>query len=527
MADTTAPVMAASEFDRLVEGIRLSDEPRYIAIVTGNAPVNRRRFIATLRDALEEEDIGLLVIPLTREYSAMASLVAHHISGDEFAELVRTHRKVALVVDWQDGAIPAEELEDPDRTPTALQQLNLAREFFVKLPHPLVLLVPDYVHALIARMARDFYRIRTTSFELLERVEATRAQVAHFLGSEEWAAQSREELEERLRTYHAALARLKSPLTGRERELRAHLLVRAGEIEQRLGLYEEAMELYEGAVRGLRELEDRRGEAQTLNNMATVRQVQGHYDEALNLHEHSLTIFRQLGDRRGEGGTLHNIASVHLLLGDCSKALQLFGEALTALRETADRHGEGLVLGGMAHVHFREGRYERAMELYEESLAIFRELGDRLGEAQTMGNMANVHQRRGRHDAALELYRRLLAIFRELGDRHSEDRTLNNIAALEATRGRHDEALHAWSQSLALCRELGDRHGEGVTLINMGLLADEISDLAAARDYWEEALEALDGLGVPEEAQVREYLDTLHWMEEMRGEEEDPHPPNG
>ena len=76
-------------------------------------------------------------------------------------------------------------------------------------------------------------------------------------------------------------------------------------------------------------------------------------------------------------------------------------------------------------------------------------------------------------------------------------------------QGRYDLALELYEQSLAIALEVGDRYGEGQMLMNMGGMARWLGDVATARQRWQEALAALDGLGVPEEQQVRQWLAEL------------------
>jgi len=205
------------------------------------------------------------------------------------------------------------------------------------------------------------------------------------------------------------------------------------------------------------------------------------------------------------------------LRGMYAERLAIGQLALQAARESGNRTQEGIELNNMANVYGTQGHHEQALQLYEQSLAIKRDLADRQGEGQTLNNMAAAYRQQGRHDEAMELYERALRTCRELGDRHGEGQILHNMAIVHHARGRDSQALELFRQDLAICRQLGDRHGEGQTLRNMGILAEKTGDLATARKRWEEALAALEGLGVPEEAQVREWLARLDEAEGGEG----------
>jgi len=281
------------------------------------------------------------------------------------------------------------------------------------------------------------------------------------------------------------------------------------EVARRQGRYNEAMALYEKGLEIAQQLGDRNMESATLNNMAIVHSEHGRHDEAMELYERTLEISEDVGDRDGRARALVNMGAVHEQRGGYDEAMRLYEQGLEIFRELGDREGEGQALYDMAIVHQWQGRYEQAMGLYEQSLEICRELGDGRGECQRLNNMAVVHVQEGRLDEALGAFEQSLEICRELGDGHGEGQTLNNMAGVHQLQGRYEEAMGLYEQSLAIRRELGDRLGEGQTLMNMGVLAENSGNADKAREHWQEALEALEGLGVPEEEQVRELLEEL------------------
>ncbi len=87
--------------------------------------------------------------------------------------------------------------------------------------------------------------------------------------------------------------------------------------------------------------------------------------------------------------------------------------------------------------------------------------------------------------------------------------------------GHHELATAHYQQSLTLKRELGDRHGQATTLSHLGDTHYATGDLKAARDAWQQALDALDhlslacgagvGAGYPEVGEVRAKLADLDW----------------
>ncbi|MEA3400496.1 MAG: tetratricopeptide repeat protein [Armatimonadota bacterium] len=497
------------EFDRLVAGIELTDEARYIAIVTCNSPPGRWELIGRLQEALEEKNIGLDVVQLTDPHTGLASTIDGHIQQPGFQSLEERYSSVAIAVNWHDSVIPTDELEDDRRTPSALQKLNLGREYFIEFGHPLILLVPEYVHKRIVRQAPDFYRIRTDTVDFQTALEVAETTAQELMSAAEWQVQSADEARARIDRYAETLERLAGREDGRSRELRARLLNRLGEAEWRLGRHSSAMSSYQHALAIFGDLGDRHGQAEALNGMGDVLRQQGEYREAHELYAESLNISRDLGDRHAEGEILSNMAIAYRRQGHYDRALRLYEASLDIRRETRDRRGEARVLNNMALVHGLQGRHELALDLYEESLSIKREIGDRRAEGGTLMGMASVHERKGRYDEALALYAQSLRILSDLGDRYQQAEALMGMAKVHGAQGHNERALALCGQSLELKREVGDRHGEGRVLIDAGVVAKHMGTDETARAYWQQALSVLEGLGVPEEQRVRELLARL------------------
>lgn len=81
-----------------------------------------------------------------------------------------------------------------------------------------------------------------------------------------------------------------------------------------------------------REIGDRFGEAQTLNNLGIVRRLLGQFPEAITNFQASLRIKHDLGDRQGVATSLSNLAHAYQQVGKFDQAIMAADEALTLLR---------------------------------------------------------------------------------------------------------------------------------------------------------------------------------------------------
>ncbi|MDT9242353.1 MAG: tetratricopeptide repeat protein, partial [Limnospira sp. PMC 1261.20] len=66
----------------------------------------------------------------------------------------------------------------------------------------------------------------------------------------------------------------------------------------------------------------------------------GEKQTALDYYNQALPLFRAVEDRRGEAGTLNNIGRVYDSLGEKQTALDYLNQALPLFRAVEDREGE-------------------------------------------------------------------------------------------------------------------------------------------------------------------------------------------
>jgi tetratricopeptide (TPR) repeat protein len=108
--------------------------------------------------------------------------------------------------------------------------------------------------------------------------------------------------------------------------------VAQGYFEQALAPQQESLALY-------RELGDRRGQAESLNEVGVVYQWQGRYEEALARQRESLAIRRELGDPRGEAETLRALGVTLRALGRPAEARAHWREAVAIFEQLQTRDG--------------------------------------------------------------------------------------------------------------------------------------------------------------------------------------------
>jgi tetratricopeptide (TPR) repeat protein len=255
-----------------------------------------------------------------------------------------------------------------------------------------------------------------------------------------------------------------------------------------IGQHQKALELYEKALPIRHEVEDKAGEASTLNNVALIYQVTGHPEKALEMYERALQINREVKNRIGEAAALNNMARAYQAMGHFIKTLELCKQALQIQLDLGDRLGEATTLITMGMVYRATGRPVEALRLYKQALQYQREIGNRGGEASALNNMALVCRDTEHSGAALELFEQALPIMIEIRDRPGEGTILNNMAELYVETRCPEKALELFEQALTIMREVGNRNGEASTLNNMAWMYQDAGHPEKALELYKQAL---------------------------------------
>lgn len=252
-------------------------------------------------------------------------------------------------------------------------------------------------------------------------------------------------------------------------DTRAQLLYTIGDIDGKLGLYDQAKPLMEESLKIRRGLygNDHLAVAESLHGLGGVLWYIGEEDEAEKLFREGLAIRQKLlgSEHPDVAESLNDLASVMHDKGRLEEAEKLYRQALQIERKTrGNEHPEVATdLNNLSVILRSKGRLGEAEKMLREALAIDRRAfgNEHPDVAATLFSLAEVLRDEGRLDDAEKLYREALAIDRKvLGNEHPNlAMDLNNLANVLRDRGQFDEAEGLLREALAIDRKaLGNEH---------------------------------------------------------------------
>lgn len=233
-------------------------------------------------------------------------------------------------------------------------------------------------------------------------------------------------------------------------ETRARLMGTMGVVYRKLGLYEQATALLEGALtiqEKILESSDVRLAA-GLNSLASLYQEQGRYDEAEERYERALAIVEAAdGDESLQvAWCLNNLAIVYQRQRRLEEAEPLLKRAVRIKAHLLGEEDPEVArsLNNLGNLHKRMGRYDEAEVCYKRALLIREKTlpDDHPDLARVVSNLAFIYGEQGRDAEAEEHYLRSLEIVEKVyePDHPEVARTLNNLASFYLENDRYSEA---------------------------------------------------------------------------------------
>jgi CHAT domain-containing protein len=215
-----------------------------------------------------------------------------------------------------------------------------------------------------------------------------------------------------------------------------------------------------------------------------------------------MAIRRDLQDRAGEAMSLDNLGFCYWSLGDFERAIEYHEQSLVIRQDIADREGAAASLNNLGNCYFSLANYPEAVECYEQALPVFHEFAARSGEATSLNNLGLCFWSLDEYSKAVDYHEQSFAIRQEIGDVAGQAMSLNNLGDCYSSQGDWPTAADCYGQALAAVRTLTASHGystglpEGLWRIQSGLAECRraLGDLYGAVSAWQEAVTAIEDM---------------------------------
>ncbi|MCB0209067.1 MAG: tetratricopeptide repeat protein [Anaerolineae bacterium] len=134
----------------------------------------------------------------------------------------------------------------------------------------------------------------------------------------------------------------------------------------RRGQLEEAFQKLQEALQNADE--DSRQKAEIYNDLGVIHTQREDYEAAYEALNEAMERFTDADDRKGQGQTLGNLAATLQAEGDLERAVESYKMAATYLEEAGENNMAMYVWQAISKIRMKQGQYIAAIGAYEEGI---------------------------------------------------------------------------------------------------------------------------------------------------------------
>ncbi|GGL00913.1 regulatory protein AfsR [Sphaerisporangium melleum] len=213
------------------------------------------------------------------------------------------------------------------------------------------------------------------------------------------------------------------------------------------------------------------------NGLAVVAQRRRHHEEALVLFDSALKAYREIGAAAGEALVASYSARDHLGLGDADEAIAAAHRGLAIFAELGSAPGMARARYQLGLVLSRVGRLNEAVVHHAECLDFFRAGGQKVWEQRVCCRIAETFIAAERYQDATRYAEQALTLSREIGHPYGEALSLMVLGRALAGLGSVRRSGDCLTRALDIFTRLGAPEADDLrALLEPDQIGDELSD---------------------------------------------------
>src|SRR5688572_23444794 len=242
------------------------------------------------------------------------------------------------------------------------------------------------------------------------------------------------------------------------------------------------------------------GEAHALNCLGIIAQRRGDPREAERLYGKAAMLADESGETRLLGMIEQNRGVLANTRGDFAVAAAYYSNSLNAFELAGDAEPLSWVLNNLGMLHTKIRNFAEAQLYLERALAIAITREDAVVESVATLNMAEMYLGLGRLEQADEWCARSLDDAVVRGDHLTAAGALKCRAAVERERGAFDKSIATLRIALYEAEGAEDQLLHAELLRELGEISRALGNPGAARSAWREAVDSFASIGASHDA---------------------------
>jgi len=274
-------------------------------------------------------------------------------------------------------------------------------------------------------------------------------------------------------------------------EGRARILTRIGEPER-------AMDDYEAMLAKAKELKDDSAQMRALNGNGTLHASHHNFSKASEFFQKALAVARRIDDKRGIADTLNQLGNFYYNMGQLDLATESFEEARDTSAETNNEVDRITSEDGLAKIMLEQGQIVTSLNRYQnEILPVRRRQGFRGGLMDSLSSvlMGQVHI--ADYVGAEETAQELLELHKKSGDLYRVPLIKYYQALGQFYQGYLDQAGENLAEGLHLAQEQQQKSYQALCMASLGYYNLTLGLAEEGLKQAEQSLEIARELGSP------------------------------
>ena len=243
---------------------------------------------------------------------------------------------------------------------------------------------------------------------------------------------------------------------------------------------------------------------------------------AINYYERALLIRRNIQDIKGEDNTLGNLALAYELQNNYIKSVEYHLQALKLSNASIDLEQQSRNLGNLARAYYYLGSYAKSLNYYQQALKVRQLIGNTFDQGKSWQGIALIYNELGEYGRAIETYQVALKILQASLNKNNErdvwnekGRVLHNIGITYISLKKYREALDYLFQALQIREKLGYKEGEAKTLNIIGDVYRHIQQYSQSLSFLQRALIIARNVNdIESTAQILESIGTVYQLQQ-------------
>lgn len=262
-----------------------------------------------------------------------------------------------------------------------------------------------------------------------------------------------------------------------------------GDIRMRQGRLQDALELFQQALKMNQAAQDNRGMAVTFNEMALIYEGEGDLKQAYELYRRAYLLFLKLGHTKNAAMLANNMGGILLEEGQLARAESMFRQAMELARQSGSRDAEAAVHRTLAELARMRGHLEDALE--HTKSAELNDESDPVAQVDDLSRTSKILAVQGDLAGARAKQQEALSVAEKTGAKAQAAQSRVELAQLDLEEGRAGKAEQPIRDALAVfAREkmLDDELNAHVLLSRCLLAQGKIAEAGVALNEVGEAV---------------------------------------